>query len=144
MNDDELKEESILLQTEKQQKRTKNLSFSAALILIFAGAIAIISWFPFLISQDQIVSLFQQNFERINIMISAERIKSLITTIGAIEIILSLLVIISGILALMRKRWGFALIFSLLGFFTVGPFFISSVLAIIGLVVLYLAKNEFN
>ena len=62
----------------------------------------------------------------------------------SIEIVISLLVIISGILALKKIRWGIAILFSLLGFFTIGMFFISTVLSIVGLVLLFLSKHEFK
>ena len=112
--------------------------------MILAGLIALLTWLPFLIGQEQIVTLFQQNFENLNIYISQEKIRLLLTIIGSIEIVISILVIISGILALKKIRWGFAILFSLLGFFTIGMLFISSVLSIIGLVLLFLSKHEFK
>ncbi len=131
-------------QSLKEKHEGISLSFVAALMLILAGLIAIFTWLPFLIGQEQIVDLFQQNFENLNIIISREKIIFLLTIIGSIEIVLSILVIISGILALKKKRWGFAIVFSLLGFFTIGMFFISSILSIIALVLLFLSKHEFR
>lgn len=128
----------------KEKPAFKLISFAAALILILAGIIAFLTWFQFLIGQEQIVDLFQQNLENLNINISREKIISLITIISSIEIILSLLVITSGILALKKKWWGLAILFSLLGFFTIGMFFISSALSITGLVLLFFSKHEFQ
>ena len=131
-------------QSLKEKREGISLSFVAALMLILAGLIAILTWLPFLIGQEQIVDLFQQNFENLNIIISREKIIFLLTIIGSIEIVISILVIVSGILALKKKRWGFAIVFSLLGFFTIGIFFISSVLSMIALVLLFLSKHEFK
>jgi hypothetical protein len=128
----------------EKKQAARSYSFAAAIVLILAGLIALLTWLPFLIGQEQIITLFQQNFENLNIYISLERIRLLLTIIGSIEIIISLLVIISGILALRKIRWGIAILFSLLGFFTIGMLFISSVLSIIGLVLLFLSKHEFK
>ena len=142
------KEEPFAIETSnptfKEKPSKISLSFAAALLLILAGLIALFTWLPFLIGQEQIVDLFQQNFENLNINIARNKIIFLLTIIGSIEIVISILVIIGGIFALKKKGWGFALLFSLLGFFTIGMFFISSILSILGLVLLFLSKHEFQ
>ncbi len=51
--------------------------------------------------------------------------------------------IVGGILALRRRMWGLALVGGILGLFTLGPFFISSILALVGLILVAISKEEF-
>jgi len=62
---------------------------------------------------------------------------------STIGIIISIVVLLGGVFALKRSHWGFTLIGSIFGLFTIG-FYISSILSLIALILLIVSKNEFN
>lgn len=64
---------------------------------------------------------------------------------GAIECILAVLTILGGIMALKRKNRNIVLVGGILGVFTIGPIlFVSTLLSIIGLILIMTSKNEFQ
>ncbi len=62
---------------------------------------------------------------------------------GAIAIILSILTLLGGVMALTRKMWGLALLGSILGLFTLGFYLVSSLFALIALILIAISRNEF-
>jgi len=63
---------------------------------------------------------------------------------GIVLLILSLVAIIGGIFAIQRKSWGIALLGAILGLFTLGPLFVSSILSLIALILIAISKKEFS
>jgi len=63
---------------------------------------------------------------------------------GTIGCILSAFPILGGIVTLKRKLRGLALVGSLVGLFLIGPVFVSSILSLIGLILIVKSKKEFH
>jgi len=61
----------------------------------------------------------------------------------AMILIFSIFALIGGIMAIQRKMFGLAVTGAILGMFCIGPVFISSVLSLIGLILIIVAKDEF-
>lgn len=121
--------------------KKSQLTFIAGILLIVAGIIAFISWIPF-ITGDQLLN--QVNFENLNVNLTEEQIKDSFSLCGTIGIILSIFPIFGGILAFKRKYWNIAILSSILGLFTIGVLFLSSILSFIGMILLFLNKKDFN
>lgn len=117
----------------------------AGILLIIAGIFAIIFWIQFLTldaaNLESIIDISQ--FQQIDPSITNEQIIGFLNTCAIIGCIISFFPILGGILALKRKLWGIALAGSILGLFSLGMFFTSSVLSLIALILLLISKNEF-
>jgi len=70
-------------------------------------------------------------------------LESILYVCGALIAIFSIFAILGGIMALQRKMWALALVGSILGIFSWG-YFISSILCLIGMILIAVSKNEFN
>ena len=129
-----------------QDPLQKNLSKSsfptiAGILLIIAGVLALISWIS-VITMD--VSMIDVSvFQELDSTITLEQIQEILVICGTIGCILSIIPILGGILALKRKLWGIALAGGIVGLFTIGPIFASSILALIGLILVATSKKEF-
>ena len=73
-----------------------------------------------------------------------EQIETFLSICATIGIILSIFPLLGGILSLKRKMWGIAIVMSIIGLFTIGPIFASSILALVGLILIAISKNEFQ
>lgn len=62
---------------------------------------------------------------------------------AVIGLIFSIIALLGGLMAIQRKNWAFALIGSILGLFTIGPFLISSILSLIALILIMVSRNDF-
>ncbi len=107
------------------------LPLVAGILLIIAGILAAANWayVAFVVS------------DAVSIVPGAEEI---VMVCGAIGIVLSLITLIGGIMAVQRKVWALALIGSILGLFIMGPFFLSSLLSLVALILVARSKNEFQ
>ena len=62
---------------------------------------------------------------------------------GAIGIIFSIVGLLGAVMAIQRKKWVVALVGSILCLFTLGFFFVSSILGLIALILIAISKNDF-
>jgi len=119
----------------------------AGILLILAGLLGLFTWLSVLTVPSSAIdqALTGQvltGYE--NLEITAEMIQSILLVCGAIGCIFSILALLGGIVSLKRKLWPLALLGSILGLFTVGPMLVSSVLSLVALILLILARKEFN
>ena len=71
-------------------------------------------------------------------------LSGLILMCAAIMIIFAILAILGGICALQRKVWGLALTGAIFCMISIGPVFISSILGLIGLILVAISKDDFT
>jgi uncharacterized membrane protein len=76
--------------------------------------------------------------------ISLEQLQSILVTCGIIGCILSIFALVGGIVAVKRKAWGLAVVGGILGLFTIGPFFLASIIAVIGLILVIISRKDFQ
>jgi len=62
---------------------------------------------------------------------------------GIILFIFSILALLGGVSALMRKSWGLALVGGIFALFTIGPYFAGSILGLVGLIFIAMSRNDF-
>jgi hypothetical protein len=76
--------------------------------------------------------------------ISVEQLQSILATCSIIGCIISIFALVGGIVAVKRKAWGLAIVGGILGLFTIGPFFLGSIISLIGLILVAISRKEFQ
>lgn len=107
------------------------LPIAGGALLIVAGILGIIQWALLLAAGGAAVG--------VGLPID---VAGIILVCGSIGVIFSLIALVGGVFAIQRKMWGLALAGGILGLFTLG-FFIGSILALIGLILVAVARKEF-
>ena len=111
----------------------------AGILLLIAGILGMYTWIS-----ASFFNIDPTIIEQSGIDITIEQIESILGVCTVIGFIVSIFPILGGILSFKRKSWGFCIVLSILGLFTIGPFLISSILAFIGLILIAISKNEFK
>ena len=133
--------ESPLKQEQPMQStHPSSLPIIGGILLIIAGLSGLFIWTSALALDPSMI----QNVLPADSPITADQLQSILFTCGIIGCILSIFALTGGIVALKRKAWGLALLGGILGLFTIGPFFLGSILALIGLILIALSKKDFN
>ena len=123
---------------------------AAGILLIIAGSLSILMWLSLAAIDVSIIeTLIMPEFESMvieydSINISAESIKELFVICGTVGFFLSIFSILGGIMSIRRKMWGLALAGGILGLFTIGPIFISSILSLIAIILVAISRKEFQ
>ena len=134
------------LQTEIYKEKMKKLPKIAGILLIInASANAIIYFFMLFIvlMYDQIYEIYgSDKFNELIFLIG--EYQTLIVTVLSIELIFCLFLFIGGLFALLRRRWGFAILGSVLGIFLIPVFYIPVVISFIGLVLIAYSRYIFQ
>lgn len=139
-------EKEKFLQNQMQQPSNKSSKPSiAGILLIVAGMLALVTWIGIITIDDSMIEsiIDISNLQQIDPTITPEKVKDLLVVCGTIGCILSIFPILAGILALKRKLWGIALAGSIIGLFTMGILFTSSILSLIALILIIMSKKEF-
>ena len=112
----------------------------AGILLVLAGLLGILTWASALaVNASMIQSILPSNSP-----ISAQQLQSILMICGIVGAILSLVALAGGIVALRRRGWGLAILGSVLGLFTIGPYFLASIFSLIGLIILVISRKEFH
>ncbi len=123
----------------KQQPTGSSMPTIAGLLLILAGILGLFSWVSsLLIDPTQLVPQVTE------MPITPEQLRSFLQICSVIGCILSVFTLLGGILAFKKKKWELALIGSLMGLITIGPFLLASVLSLVGLILVGMSKKEFQ
>lgn len=71
-------------------------------------------------------------------------VEGILVTCGVIWFIIGLVALIGGVFAIRRKKWGIAIVGGVFALFTIGPYFLGSILGLIGLILIAISKDEFS
>jgi len=126
-------------QTQPQQNPSM-MPVLAGILLILTGLLGLLTW----VSAISVDTSMIQDILPSNSPITAEQLQSFLLVCGIIGSILSIIALAGGIVALRRKGWGLAMIGSVRGLFTIGPYFLASILALIGLIILVISRKDFH
>lgn len=128
----------------KKPKKLTSKPVIAGILLILAGVIAILFWGSIVISIDTILETMDTP-EIIEMYpdLDVAFVKQILQVCGSIGVILSIFPILGGIFALKRKQWGISLVGGIIGLFTLGFIVISPVLSLIGIILIFISKDEF-
>jgi len=108
----------------------------AGILLIVAGILSIANW-------GYILAVFATDPTAAGFMALIPGLATLVYVCGGIFIVLSIITLLGGVMALRRRMWGLALVGSILGLFIIGPFGVSSLLSLVGLIILAISRKEF-
>ena len=119
----------------------------AGIFLIIAGLLGILFWSiilafdPSMLDPSTIVLPPDSPFsiEQLQSMF-----QSILLTCGIIGCALSIFTLVGGIVAVQRKAWGLAIVGGILGLFTIGPFFLGSIMSLIGLILVAISRKDFQ
>ncbi len=79
-----------------------------------------------------------------NLSSLSSTIHNILLVCGAIFIVLGLLAVFGGIMGVRRKSWGLAVLGGVLGLFVIGPYFLGSLLSLVGLILVAVSKKDFD
>jgi uncharacterized membrane protein len=124
----------------QQPINPSSIPLIAGILLIIAGLLGLFTWSSALALDSSML----QNVLPADSPISVEQLQSILATCGIIGCILSVFALTGGIVAVKRKAWGFALVGGILGLFTIGPFFLGSIISLIGLILVIISRKNFH
>lgn len=138
----------------KQPSKKISKTTIAGFLLIIAGLMAFISFLQLVTIDDLTIQssydILRSQFSQFNVNITQEQLKQSFIMCGTTGIILAVFSILGGILSLKRKIWGFALVAGMpLAFIglivpSFSLFFISGILALIGVLLIAFSRKEFQ
>ena len=122
----------------------------AGVLLIVGGVIAVIGWIVIIIFSTSMTPFLSEYIKETNIngTVSTEQMIAQMTNLlmicGSIGSIFAIFMIVGGIASLIRKYWGFAVAGGILGMLSIGPYLISTICALIGLIMIIMSREKFN
>jgi len=132
----------------KPLERSSNRSsypIIAGILLIISGAVALLYWIFVIFNADFFISTLDITYlQSIDPNITSEDIKQALVICGTIFSIVAIFPLLGGFLSLKKKLWGIAVACSIIGLFSLGFLFTSSVLSLVGLILLIFSKQEFQ
>jgi hypothetical protein len=127
-----------------QAKKRTNYPMIAGVLLIVAGILAIATGVMYLATTSEIIADVEDQLADQGIE-DTEFLEDFLTICGALMMVFGLIAIGGGALSIKRRMWGFALVGSIFAILSIGPIIaLSSILGIIALILLVMAKDEFE
>jgi hypothetical protein len=128
-------------QLQKESFRTKIKSFPiiGGILLILNGLAGGFIYFWIFVMAIDPVTFAPEEF----VLLFVE-LQSYIIVLASIEIIFCIFSLVGGIFSLLRKRWGIAVLGAILGTFVMVNFYITTVVALIGLILIAYSRYIFR
>ncbi len=117
---------------------------------IIGGILILISGIAGLAIGGILVAININDISIVDLGSVGDQVNTFLKVCGAIFIILGVLALIGGIFGAMRKHWGLAILGGIMGLIATAPFFFGGYLAIIpilpliGLILVAVAKKDFD
>lgn len=73
-----------------------------------------------------------------------DTLENILTVCGLIFVIMGLIAVIGGFFGVQRKKFGIVILGGVLGLFCFGPYMLGSILALVGLILVAMAKKDFD
>ena len=129
----------------QRSSNRSSIPLIAGILLIISGVIAILYWTYVIVNVDLFTSMMDISYlQNINPDITLESVRQTLILCGTILSIVAIFPILGGILSLKKKLWGIALACSIIGLFSLGMLFMSSVLSLIAMIMLIISRKEFQ
>jgi hypothetical protein len=131
--------------SQKIQKNKFSKPMIAGILLIIAGILAIINWIQiYSIDASTIDSVIDiSQLKDIDPSITTESLVNLLKNCAIVGFIISIFTILGGFISIKRKLWGIALTCSIIGIFSMGIVFTSSLLSFIAMILLIITRKEY-
>ena len=128
----------------QQSQKKGSYPMIGGILLLISGVIALVYWLYVANNVDFFTSMMDVSYlQSLDPKITIEAIKETLVLCGTIFSIIAIFPILGGVLALKRKLWGVVLACSVIGLFSIGIMFSSSILCLIALVLIATSKREF-
>jgi hypothetical protein len=115
------------------------LSLVGGILIIVAGLMGIVMGAIFFAINSVDLSSYGVDVGNIS-----DTVHNILMVCGAIFVILGLVAILGGYFGVRRTHFGLAILGGVLGLFTIGPYFVGSVLALVGLILVAVARKDFD
>jgi len=138
------------IESYNEHSKKKSKPFIAGILFITAGSISLLMWIGLasinlaFIESTILIELQSISAEYTFDNLSPESIKELLIICGSIGFFFSIFTILGGIMSFKKQFWKITLLGGILGLFSIGPLFISSILSTIGLLLVFISRKEFN
>ena len=148
--EDKMVEKNVIDDPFKQPSSKNSKPLIAGILLLIAGGFSLIMWLSLAAIDVSFIETFimpelgSMAPEYDSIVLSAESIKELFVVCGTVGFFLSVFAILGGIMSVRRQLWGLVLAGGILGLFTIGPVFISSILSLIAIILVAISRKEFQ
>lgn len=116
----------------------------AGILMIIAFLLAVYQAAGIFLIDTGSMDIQSQIDDQVDQNIDMSMIDTILNICGALMLIFGLFLLLGGIFAIKRVHWMISLTGSILGIFTIGPMFAGSIMSLIALVLLFLAKDEFK
>ncbi len=126
-----------------QEQRGKKGTI-AGILMIIAFILAILAASEVLFLDIGTVNLDEQAGGEIEEDIDQDYIQSILNVCGVLILVFGVFLLIGGIFAIKRIHWGIALLGAILGLFSIGPWFLGTILSLAALVLIFLSRDEFK
>ena len=147
--EDKMFEQNVIDDPFQQPSNKSSKPLIAGILLMIAGGLSILMWLSLAAIDVSFIETFimpelglAPEYE--SIALSAESIKELFVICGTVGFFLSVFAILGGIMSVRRQLWGLVLAGGILGLFTIGPVFISSILSLIAIILVAISRKEFQ
>jgi len=128
-------------------KEKSALSLIGGILVLIAGIVGFITGGIFLIAADAVSEGTEElsDWGIGDIGGAGDWLSDILMVCGAIYIIVSLIVVLGGVFGVMRKHWGLVIAGAVLGLLFMWPlYFVGSVCALVGLILVAVSKQDFD
>jgi hypothetical protein len=119
------------------------LAFLTGIVLIFYG-LMISGMSNLITSNESYMPSTIPGYNASDLGLSFDFMQTFFYICAIVIIVLALFALLGGIMSIRKKMWGLALAGSILGLFTIGPLFLSSILALIALIFIVISRDQFE
>ncbi len=114
------------------------------ILIIISGIIGIVIGLTLAVAASAISEMFADLYGGMYGIDVLGMFEGILVACGVIWFIIGLIAFIGGVFGLRKKRWGLAIVGGVFALLTIGPYFIGSILGLIGLILVAISKREFS
>lgn len=121
------------------------LSLVGGILILISGIMGLIFGGIFIVAADAVQEGSEDLSEwGFDVGGMGDFVTDILLMCGAIVIILAIIVVLGGFFGIQRKRWSLALVGGILGLFFFIPYFIGTICALVGLILIAISKKDFS
>lgn len=130
----------------RQPQSRSSMPIIIGILLLISGGLSILFWVQFFTLDATTLGSFIDisQLQQIDPTITIERLLGFLSTCAIIGCVIAVFPILGGILAFKKKMWSISLATSIIGLFSLGFLFTSSLLSFIAMILLIIYRKEFQ
>ncbi|MDD4307806.1 MAG: zinc ribbon domain-containing protein [Thermoplasmata archaeon] len=127
------------------QRRSSGMATAGGALIIIAAVLGLITaiaimWLGNFMSYD-FLSDYGSEYDY---AYDYDDVSSILYVCGAVILIFSIIALLGGVMAVTKKSWGLAILGGIFSMFCIGPIFLSSILGLIGLILVAASREDFD